>query len=62
MVIVIVNGHDFLCQNAEMVKQLSSTQQAQEELLNNKQQMAVEVGQLKQDNSSKVTLHTFVYN
>uniref|UniRef100_A0A8C1LKT5 Huntingtin interacting protein 1 related n=1 Tax=Cyprinus carpio TaxID=7962 RepID=A0A8C1LKT5_CYPCA len=47
--------------NAEMVKQLSSTQQAQEELLTNKQQMAVEVEQLKQDQSSKVTLHTFMF-
>uniref|UniRef100_A0A8C1HII4 I/LWEQ domain-containing protein n=1 Tax=Cyprinus carpio carpio TaxID=630221 RepID=A0A8C1HII4_CYPCA len=61
MVIVTVNGHDLLCQNAEMVKQLSSTQQAQEELLTYKQQMAVEVEQLRQDNSSKVTLHSFMF-
>uniref|UniRef100_A0A8C2EIZ5 Huntingtin interacting protein 1 related a n=1 Tax=Cyprinus carpio TaxID=7962 RepID=A0A8C2EIZ5_CYPCA len=61
MVIVTVNGHDLLCQNAEMVKQLSSTQQAQEELLTYKQQMAVEVDQLRQDNSSKVTLHSFMF-
>uniref|UniRef100_A0A673KJ54 Huntingtin-interacting protein 1-related protein-like n=1 Tax=Sinocyclocheilus rhinocerous TaxID=307959 RepID=A0A673KJ54_9TELE len=54
MVIVIVNGHDFLCQNTEMVKQLSSTQQVQEELFTYKQQMAVEVEQQKQDNSSKL--------
>uniref|UniRef100_A0A671PPD9 Huntingtin-interacting protein 1-related protein-like n=1 Tax=Sinocyclocheilus anshuiensis TaxID=1608454 RepID=A0A671PPD9_9TELE len=39
--------------NAEMVKQLSSTQQAQEELLTYKQQMAVEVEQPKQDKNSK---------
>uniref|UniRef100_A0A671NFY9 Huntingtin-interacting protein 1-related protein-like n=1 Tax=Sinocyclocheilus anshuiensis TaxID=1608454 RepID=A0A671NFY9_9TELE len=61
MVIVIVNGHDFLCQNTEMVKQLSSTQQVQEELFTYKQQMAVEVEQQKQDNSSTVTLHSFMF-
>ncbi len=41
-----------------MVKQLSGTQQTQEELLTYKQQ----VGQLEQDNSSKVTLHTLMFN
>ncbi len=40
-----------------MVKQLSGTQQTQEELLTYKQQM----GQLEQDNSSKVTLHTLMF-
>uniref|UniRef100_A0A8C1LIN8 Huntingtin interacting protein 1 related n=1 Tax=Cyprinus carpio TaxID=7962 RepID=A0A8C1LIN8_CYPCA len=46
----LVSKHaDLMRKNAEMVKQLSSTQQAQEELLTNKQQMAVEVEQLKQD-------------
>uniref|UniRef100_A0A8C1QSU7 Huntingtin interacting protein 1 related n=1 Tax=Cyprinus carpio TaxID=7962 RepID=A0A8C1QSU7_CYPCA len=51
----LVSKHaDLMRKNAEMVKQLSSTQQAQEELLTNKQQMAVEVEQLKQDQSSKL--------
>uniref|UniRef100_A0A672L238 Huntingtin interacting protein 1 related n=1 Tax=Sinocyclocheilus grahami TaxID=75366 RepID=A0A672L238_SINGR len=48
-------------EDAEMVKQLSSTQQAQEELLTYKQQLAVEVEQPKQDKNSKVTLHTFMF-
>uniref|UniRef100_A0A8C1WN92 Huntingtin interacting protein 1 related n=1 Tax=Cyprinus carpio TaxID=7962 RepID=A0A8C1WN92_CYPCA len=51
----LVSRHaDLMRKNAEMVKQLSSTQQAQEELLTYKQQMAVEVEQLRQDNSSKL--------
>uniref|UniRef100_A0A8C2EIM3 Huntingtin interacting protein 1 related a n=1 Tax=Cyprinus carpio TaxID=7962 RepID=A0A8C2EIM3_CYPCA len=51
----LVSRHaDLMRKNAEMVKQLSSTQQAQEELLTYKQQMAVEVDQLRQDNSSKL--------
>uniref|UniRef100_A0A672L212 Huntingtin interacting protein 1 related n=1 Tax=Sinocyclocheilus grahami TaxID=75366 RepID=A0A672L212_SINGR len=41
-------------EDAEMVKQLSSTQQAQEELLTYKQQLAVEVEQPKQDKNSKI--------
>uniref|UniRef100_A0A8C1WP60 Huntingtin interacting protein 1 related n=1 Tax=Cyprinus carpio TaxID=7962 RepID=A0A8C1WP60_CYPCA len=58
----LVSRHaDLMRKNAEMVKQLSSTQQAQEELLTYKQQMAVEVEQLRQDNSSKVTLHSFMF-
>lgn len=39
-----------------MVKQLASTQQAQEELVVVKQQIAEELEQLKQENSTKVEL------
>ncbi|XP_016386125.1 huntingtin-interacting protein 1-related protein-like [Sinocyclocheilus rhinocerous] len=51
----LVSKHaDLMRKNTEMVKQLSSTQQVQEELFTYKQQMAVEVEQQKQDNSSKL--------
>ncbi|XP_052396723.1 huntingtin-interacting protein 1-related protein [Carassius gibelio] len=51
----LVSRHaDLMRKNAEMVKQLSSTQQAQEELLTYKQQTAVELEHLRQDNSSKL--------
>lgn len=45
-----------VCQNADMVKQLTSTQQAQEELVTAKQQIAEELKQIKQENSTKVKL------
>ncbi|XP_050977403.1 huntingtin-interacting protein 1-related protein [Labeo rohita] len=49
----LVSRHaDLMRKNAEMVKQVSSTQQAQEELVAYKQQMAVEMERLKQDNNS----------
>lgn len=43
-----------MCQNADMVKQLASTQQAEEELVQAKQQIAVELEQIKQENNTKV--------
>lgn len=39
-----------------MVKQLASTQQAQEEVINAKQQIAEELQQFKQDSTLKVDL------
>ncbi|XP_073686325.1 huntingtin-interacting protein 1-related protein-like [Garra rufa] len=51
----LVSRHaDLMQKNAEMVKQVSNTQQVQEELVTYKQQMAVEMEQLKQDNNSKL--------
>uniref|UniRef100_A0AAR2L0J8 I/LWEQ domain-containing protein n=1 Tax=Pygocentrus nattereri TaxID=42514 RepID=A0AAR2L0J8_PYGNA len=46
----------FVFQNADMVKQLSSTQQAQEELFKTKEQMAQELEQLRQEKYTKVEL------
>ncbi|XP_048037165.1 LOW QUALITY PROTEIN: huntingtin-interacting protein 1-related protein [Megalobrama amblycephala] len=51
----LVSRHaDLMRKNTEMGKQISSTQQAQEELLTAKQQMAVEIQQLRQDNSAQL--------
>ncbi|KAK2870768.1 hypothetical protein Q8A67_023295 [Cirrhinus molitorella] len=51
----LVSRHaDLMRKNAEMAKQVSSTQQAQEELVTYKQQMAVQMEQLKQENSSQL--------
>lgn len=51
----LVSRHaDLMLKNAEMVKQKSSTQHAQEELVTARQLMTAEIEQLRQENSSKL--------